>query len=173
MTLPVGYSISPIGREHIDGFHRCLDIVSKERRYLASVEAPPIERVREFVVGNIAAGVPQYVALFGGEVVGWCDIRPVNKLPGFTHTGVLGMGVHPEHRGRGLGRALLNDTVRAAQKAGLKKVELEVYATNVPAIALYLLSGFAVEGSKRRARYLDGKYDDLILMARWLESEAN
>jgi ribosomal protein S18 acetylase RimI-like enzyme len=168
MKLPAGYSISPIGRQHIDGFHRCLDIVSKERRYLAFLEAPPIEQARQFVEGNIAAGIPQYVALFAGDVVGWCDIRP-KKLPGFEHVGVLGMGVHPEHRGRGLGRSLMDATLRAAQKAGVQRVELEVFASNVPAIALYLRSGFVIEGCKRRTRYLDEKYDDLILMARWLE----
>jgi RimJ/RimL family protein N-acetyltransferase len=67
----------------------------------------------------------------------------------------------------------MDATVQAAQKAGLKRVELEVFASNVPAIALYLRSGFVIEGCKRRARYLDGKYDDLILMAKWLTSEAD
>ena len=38
------------------------------------MEAPPIERMCEFVEGNMGSGTPQYVALFSGEVVGWCDI---------------------------------------------------------------------------------------------------
>ncbi|MBI4220295.1 MAG: GNAT family N-acetyltransferase [Chloroflexi bacterium] len=172
MTLPVGYSISPIGREHIEGFHRCLDIVSRERRYLGAVEAPPLDRVRDFVEGNISSSAQQYVALLNRNVVGWCDILPGKKMPGFGHTGVLGMGVHPDHRGRGLGRALLDRTVTGAKDTGLRRVELEVYASNVPAISLYLRSGFVVEGCKRRARYLDGQYDDIILMARWIGSEA-
>lgn len=46
MTPPAGYSIRPIALEHIEGFHRCLDTVSKERFYLAFPEAPPIDRAR-------------------------------------------------------------------------------------------------------------------------------
>jgi ribosomal protein S18 acetylase RimI-like enzyme len=171
MALPPGYSISRIQRKHVEGFHRCLDIVARERRYLAAVEAPPLEGTRNFVEGNISSRAPQYVALFAGDVVGWCDIVPVGKWPGFGHSGVLGMGVHPEHRGRGLGRALLDRTVNAAKAARLKRVELEVYASNVSAIALYLRSGFVVEGCKRKARYLDGQFDDVILMARWIGPE--
>ena len=172
MTLPVGYSISPIGPEDIEGFHRCLDIVARERRYVAMTEAPPLDRIRDFVDGGISAGTQRYVAISSGDVVGWCDILPGKNWPGFAHSGVLGMGVHPDHRGQGLGRALLDRAVRGAAEAGLRRIELEVFASNVPAISLYLRSGFVVEGCKRRARYLDDKYDDVILMAKWIGSEA-
>lgn len=42
---------------------------------------------------------------------------------------------------------------------------VEVFASNVPAIALYQTLGFVTEGTKRRARKLDGEYDDNIVMA--------
>ncbi|TFH17923.1 GNAT family N-acetyltransferase, partial [Candidatus Bathyarchaeota archaeon] len=35
--------IVPISEEHIDGFHRCLDSVASERRYIGLLKAPPIE----------------------------------------------------------------------------------------------------------------------------------
>jgi hypothetical protein len=68
--------IVPIAQGHIDGFHRALDIVARERRYLAFLEAPPIEATRTFVLDNIKRGYPQFVAVSSnGEVVGWCDVR--------------------------------------------------------------------------------------------------
>jgi hypothetical protein len=61
----------PIAQDHIDGFHRALDIVARERRYLAFLEAPPIESTRAFVLDNIKRGSPQFVAVSAaGEVVG-------------------------------------------------------------------------------------------------------
>jgi RimJ/RimL family protein N-acetyltransferase len=38
-------------------------------------------------------------------------------------------------------------------------------------IALYRSLGFAEEGLKRRARFLDGKYEDLLIMALLREPE--
>ena len=48
---------------------------------------------------------------------------------------------------------------------GLERVELEVFASNRVARQLYEQYGFSVEGTLRRARKLDGEYDDVIIMA--------
>jgi hypothetical protein len=66
--------IVPIAQGHIEGFHRALDIVARERRYLAFLEAPPIEATRAFVLDNIKRGHPQFVAVTADEVVGRCDV---------------------------------------------------------------------------------------------------
>jgi hypothetical protein len=68
--------IVPVAQGHIESFHQALDIVARERRYLAFLEAPPIESTRGFIFNNIEHGYPQLVALSAGEVVGWCDVIP-------------------------------------------------------------------------------------------------
>jgi putative acetyltransferase len=45
-------------------------------------------------------------------------------------------------------------------------VELEVYASNTAAIALYRRRGFEIEGVKRGIRILDGRVEDVVCMAR-------
>ena len=67
--------ILPMTPDHIDGFHRTLDVIARERRYLAFLEAPPLDSTRAFVLDLIRRGCPQYVAVAEGEVVGWCDLR--------------------------------------------------------------------------------------------------
>ena len=104
------------------------------------------------------------VALSGGEVVGWCDIAPL-RLEGFTHCGSLGMGVRADFRRLGIGARLLERTIAAAREIGIERVELEVFASNVPAVRLYEQAGFVVEGVKKKGRKLDGEYDDLVQMA--------
>ena len=164
-TLPEKIQILPISAEHIDGFHRCLDTVARERLYLAAVQAPPLDSTRTFVLSNIARHVPQFVAVINNnEVVGWCDISPL-KGEGFEHRGELGMGVLPPYRGLGIGQRLLSRTILRAREDGLERIELEVFASNVPAIKLYEKIGFIVEGIKKNARKIDGKYDDIIEMA--------
>lgn len=156
--------IVPIAPEHIEGFHRALDVVSRERKYLAFLEAPPLESTRDFVLGLIEAGNPQFVALEGEVVVGWCDITR-HQRPVFQHRGGLGMGLLPDYRGKGLGWALISTTLKAAKEAGFVRVELDVYTDNARAIALYEKAGFVREGIMRDAVCIDGYYKDMITMA--------
>ena len=156
--------IVPIGIEHVEGFHAALDLVAREKKYLAWFEAPPIETTRAFVLHNIENKVSQFVALDEDRVVGWCDICKSNR-PAFAHTGTLGIGLIPEYRGRGIGRALLLTTLRDAKAQGLERVELAVYRSNHAAKSLYEKIGFKVEGLKRRSVKIDGHYDDDYIMA--------
>ena len=110
------------------------------------------------------AGVQMLAVRSNDVVVGWCDIVR-NPLEGFRHVGRLGMGLLPHYRGQGLGKRLTVETIRAARLAGIERVELEVFASNERAVALYRKLGFVTEGVKRRARKLDGQYDDNVVMA--------
>ncbi|MGO8264223.1 GNAT family N-acetyltransferase, partial [Rhizobium ruizarguesonis] len=69
-----GIRIEPIAAAHIYSFHHALDVVAREKKYLSMLEATPLPQTREFVMGMIAKGNPQFVATAGGEVVGWCYI---------------------------------------------------------------------------------------------------
>lgn len=160
--------IREIREDDISGFRNCLDAVARERRFLAQLQAPPLEKVREFVLEAMEKGDVRVVAVDGERVVGWCDIT-TNRFPGLDHVGELGMGVLKEYRGKGIGLALLRETLRLAWEKGLEKVELEVFASNQAAINLYKREGFEVEGRKRKSRKLDGEYDDIIVMSSFLD----
>lgn len=157
-------TIVPIAVEHAEGFHRALDIVARERKYLTLLEAPPLESSRSFVLDGIERGHLQFVALSDGEVVGWCDILPKAR-PVHAHGGVLVMGLIPAFRGKGHGEALIRATMAAAWTKGLTRIELTVHADNARAIALYRKVGFETEGEMRDAVLIDGEYKNLILMA--------
>ena len=142
-----------------------LDSVARERRYLALVEAPPLESAKAFVGAVIKAGHAQFVAVDEARIVGWCDALPGDAAAGTAHIGRLGTGVHRDYRRQGIGRRLLEATIAKSRERGLEKIELTVYASNVPAISLYQKLGFVEEGRKKRGRFLDGFYDDVLLMA--------
>ena len=155
--------IVPITPDHIESFHRALDIVARERRYLAFLEAPPLEATRGFILHMIEHGYPQLVALSAGEVIGWCDVTPKPR-PIYAHSGVLGVGLVPPFRGQGLGKRLIAQALAAARSSGLQRVELTVRQNNANAIALYRQFGFEIEGEQRNAVFIDGTHENLILM---------
>jgi ribosomal protein S18 acetylase RimI-like enzyme len=154
----------PIAEEHIEGFREGLDSVARERRYLTFLEAPSLEESRRFVRRNIREGYPQYVALVGEKVVGWCDALPIDR-PTRAHTGVLGIGVLAEFRRRGIGTALIRETLKKARASGLTRIELSVRQGNASVVGLYERFGFVHEGVQRNGIRLDGKYENLICMA--------
>jgi ribosomal protein S18 acetylase RimI-like enzyme len=163
------YHVEPIAERHIEGFRAAVDRVAREHRYLAFLEAPPLSETREFVLGNIRNDRPQFVALVEDEVVGWCDVLPKPR-PVFRYTGVLGMGVIEQFRGRGIGSALMATTLEAAKQRGITRVELHVREHNQRAIALYEKFGFVREGLMRRDVFVDGVYENSLLMAVLFES---
>jgi len=162
-------TIEPTTPDHIERFHRTLDVVARERKYLAFLEAPPLASTRAFVLANLARGAPQFVAIADGEVVGWCDITPIDR-PIYAHCGTLGMGLLPEMRGLGHGRALIETALADAPRVGLTRVELTVHASNTRAAALYERVGFRREGIKHKGLRIDGVYGDVIMMARLADS---
>lgn len=158
-------SIVSMTEDRIAGFHAALDAVAKERRYIALIAAPPLAQTTAFVRSILAGGGVQFVAIGGDDrVVGWCDIA-ASPLAGFRHNGRLGMGLLADYRGRGLGERLARTAITAARGAGMERIELEVFASNDRAIALYVRLGFVVEGTRVRSRKLDGAYDDNVFMA--------
>lgn len=83
------------------------------------------------------------------------------------HSGEIGMMVHDQYQGRGVGRKLLQALLDLADThLGLVRVELEVLADNPRAIRLYESCGFEHEGRKRRAIFRRGGYVDLLIMGR-------
>jgi RimJ/RimL family protein N-acetyltransferase len=159
--------IRPTRTSDAASFCEAVNAVAAERVYLATVDGFSPSQTRAFVEHVVAVSAPQLMAVVNGQVVGFCDIMP-NPAKGFTHVGRLGMGIRSEWRRQGIGRKLLDACLDLARKAGIEKVELEVFADNLGATRLYQSFGFTEEGVRIRGRKLDGRYQDVKLMALWL-----
>lgn len=75
---------------------------------------------------------------------------------------VKDIAVHPECRGRGVGRTLLERALQVLDIHGARSVKLEVRASNERAISLYQDFGF--EYLRTMPRYYDDSEDALILV---------
>ena len=155
--------IEPATTSWAELFWVALDSVARERRYLLFLEGPEKSSTAAFVRKIVENNWTQFYAIVNDEVVGWCDIIPQER-EGVRHVGHLGMGVVKEHRGKGFGESLLKTSISDAFSKGIERIELEVFASNTAAIALYEKFGFKHEGKKRKARFVDGVYDDILVM---------
>ena len=156
--------IVPASEVHYRSLHEALDVVAREKRFLAATQAPPLEQSLAFYRGLASAALPHVVAVQDRQVIGWAD---VSALSGQLreHIGVLGIALLPAYRHAGLGTELMRTVIQASWQRRLTRLELTVREDNANAIALYESFGFAHEGVRRCAHCVDGAYYDGRAMA--------
>lgn len=78
------------------------------------------------------------------------------------------IAVHPAHRGRGMGRAMLQAAMEHMQRDGASRCLLEVRQSNTAAQRLYEGSGFCLDGVRKNYYPADSGREDALLMSRKL-----
>lgn len=107
------------------------------------------------------------VAVRQGEVVGQLSLI-CQTMPRRKHVATLGMGVAAGEGGQGIGTQLMQAAMDLADNwLNISRVELEVYADNKPAVALYTKFGFRQEGLARGYAFRNGAYVDALFLARF------
>jgi phosphoribosylglycinamide formyltransferase-1 len=82
--------------------------------------------------------------------------------------GVWGVFVHPDHRGSGIARALVEAVVSYARDHVIQ-LHLSVVTTNTAAVALYTRLGFSIYGTEPRSLSVNGQFFDEHLMVKRLD----
>lgn len=92
----------------------------------------------------------------------------------FRHKGLLyRMYVHADASGSGIGRMLIQETVKQARKmAGLEQINLTVISSNVRAKRLYASQGFASFALEKNALKIGSAYFDEEQMSLFLREGA-
>jgi putative acetyltransferase len=126
-------------------------VVGIVRGVLGEYEIPVCEAEVTAELGGIveAPGMGNgrlWVLRDGGAVVGCVAVTPL----GDGACELKRMYLLPEHRGKGLGRQLLNQALAFAREQGFKKVELETHTKMEAARALYRGAGFQPQCSQMR-----------------------
>jgi RimJ/RimL family protein N-acetyltransferase len=142
-------------------------IVAERSPVLFAREAPPtLEQVAKMIARNADdERSALFVAVENAAVLGMLDFSPLVR-PQQRHVGSFGMSVARTARGRGIGTRLLRALYAFANEHDYRKLELEVFATNGPAIVLYESHGFVHEGRRRGAVIVGEETVDLLLMGK-------
>ena len=101
-----------------------------------------------------------------GAIAGWAALSPVSDRCVYAGVAENSVYVHPDHRGQGIGRALLTALIDSAETAGIWTIQTGIFPENTASIALHEACGFRVVGRRERIGQLDGTWRDTLFMER-------
>lgn len=143
-----------------DATRRMLECIPGEPLSAMNILLEGLGRNRHILVAE--ASLPNGEA----KAVGMC-ILMVESSPERRHTGTIGLTVHYDFQGQGIGKHLMRNMIKFSDEwLMLKRIELTVLQDNHRAISIYQACGFEKEGKKRASVICEGEYADEWIMAR-------
>jgi L-amino acid N-acyltransferase YncA len=108
----------------------------------------------------------RWVADLAGAVVGWAAASPVSTRSYYAGVAETAVYAADGFHGRGVGRALMQHLVAAADEAGLWTLQTSVFPENIATLELHYAAGFRVVGVRERIAQHQGRWRDLVLIER-------
>ncbi|MEG0201691.1 MAG: N-acetyltransferase family protein [Comamonas sp.] len=97
-----------------------------------------------------------------GQLLGFCSYGSFRAYPAYKYTVEHSVYVHPEHRGRGLGRQLMELLIAEARRRGdVHAIVGAIDAANEGSIGLHKRLGFAHVGQMPQVGFKFGRWLDL------------
>ena len=101
----------------------------------------------------------------GGEVIGWLSLSDFyDARPAYHATAEIGVYVREDHRGKGIGRRLVEEAIRRGPELGLNTLTAGAFAHNETSVALFERMGFRRWAHFPNVAELDGVERDLVVL---------
>ena len=114
-------------------------------------------------------GFPLLVATEGADVHGFASFGEFRAWPGYRFTVEHAVHVRADQRGRGTGKALMQELIARARRQGLHAMIAGVGADNVASIRFHEGLGFTEVARLKEVGFKFGRWLDLVLLQRLLE----
>jgi L-amino acid N-acyltransferase YncA len=127
----------------------------------------------EGIAELIEGGALILLAERDGDVVAFVKVGPYDDASHYySGIGEATMYVDPGARRSGVGRALMEAVVIAAEERGYYKLIGKIFTSNAPSVALVKACGWREVGVHRRHGRLDGEWKDVLVVERLLGDAA-
>ena len=100
------------------------------------------------------------------NIVGWAALSPTSRRAVYAGVAEVSVYVLAQARGRGVGRALMQALISAAEHAGIWTLQSSVFPENEATIALHKNAGFRIVGIRERIAQQHGLWRDTVILER-------
>ncbi|PWK65127.1 phosphinothricin acetyltransferase [Streptomyces sp. CG 926] len=109
----------------------------------------------------------RFVALDADKsLLGWVAASAVSDRCAYAGVVEHSVYVHPEARGRGVARTLLEALIASTEAAGIWTIQSGIFPENTASLALHERAGFRVIGTRERIGRRHGAWRDVVLLER-------
>jgi phosphinothricin acetyltransferase len=106
------------------------------------------------------------VARENGVIKGWAALSPVSGRSVYSGVAETSIYVGKEHRGEGVGGALLQALVSSSERNGIWTLQAGVFPENAASVALHKRCGFREVGRRERIGKMKTVWRDTLLLER-------
>jgi phosphinothricin acetyltransferase len=106
----------------------------------------------------------RFVAAEGDDLAGWVAATSISDRCCYARVVEHSVYVHPDRRGQGVGRSLMDTLIQEATAAGIWTIQTGIFPENTASLALHQASGFRVVGRRERIGQLNGKWPDVLFL---------
>lgn len=127
-----------------------------------------LENRRGWWEGRVAQGYPVLVAADTTGVLGFASFGDFRAWPGYRFTVEHSVHVRADHRGRGIGRALMETLIPRASALGKHVMVAGVDASNAASLRFHERLGFERVAHFREVGFKFERWLDLVFLQRFL-----
>jgi L-amino acid N-acyltransferase YncA len=106
------------------------------------------------------------VAVVNDEVVGWAALTPVSGRCVYAGVAEVSVYVSTEHRGKGIGKLLLDQLISESEKNNIWTLQAGVFPENNSSLKIHEKAGFRKIGLRERIGKMKGVWRDTVLLER-------
>ena len=100
------------------------------------------------------------------EILGWAALTPVSGRCVYAGVGEVSVYVSANARGKGVGKALLNELIRQSEENGFWTLTAGIFPENEASLKIHMNAGFKVLGIREKIGKMNGQWRDTVLLER-------
>jgi L-amino acid N-acyltransferase YncA len=104
------------------------------------------------------------------EIIAWVSFQAFYGRPAYNATAEISIYIHEHHRGKGLGKILLQHSIERAPELGIKTLLGFIFAHNDASMKLFHQAGFEDWGHLPNIAQLDGVERTLMILGKRISS---
>jgi phosphinothricin acetyltransferase len=111
---------------------------------------------------------PLWIVENEDDVVGWVAFHNFYGRPAYDSTAEISIYLHPDQRGKGFGRQVLEHSLLQSKSLGIKNLLGYIFAHNERSLKLFRSFGFQEWGLLPNVAVLDGVERSLVILGKRL-----